>query len=103
MRIVDPGKRALVLGVNGFGNLAGVIGSQLFRASYAPRYLVPFYVTLGIIAFSLAAYVAYRFGLRAVNRYRARKIATWSEADIENERVNGRRLGDKKYTFVYSL
>jgi hypothetical protein len=36
----EPGKRALVLGVNGFGNLSGVIGSQLFRKSYAPEYLV---------------------------------------------------------------
>ena len=35
----EPGKRALVLGVNGFGNLAGVIGAQLFRESYAPEYL----------------------------------------------------------------
>ena len=36
----EPGKRALVLGVNGFGNLSGVIGSQLFRKSYAPSYLM---------------------------------------------------------------
>jgi hypothetical protein len=36
----EPGKRALVLGVNGFGNLSGVIGSQLFRKSYAPDYLM---------------------------------------------------------------
>jgi predicted MFS family arabinose efflux permease len=36
----EPGKRALVLGVNGFGNLSGVIGAQLFRASYAPGYLM---------------------------------------------------------------
>jgi MFS family permease len=31
-----PGKRALVLGVNGWGNLAGVIGSQLYRPEHAP-------------------------------------------------------------------
>lgn len=99
----EPGKRALVIGVNGFGNLSGVIGSQLFSAKYAPRYLVPFYATLGFIAFALAGYIGYRFLLQAVNRYRARKIASWSPQEIEYERVNDTRLGDKKYTFVYSL
>jgi MFS family permease len=98
-----PGKRSLVLGVNGFGNLAGVIGAQLFRSQYAPRYLVPFYAALGFIAFSLVGYTAYRFTLKAVNKYRARKMSSWSEADIENEQFNNKRLGDKKYTFVYSL
>jgi hypothetical protein len=100
---IEPGKRSLVLGVNGFGNLAGVIGSQLFTSKYAPRYLVPFYATLGFIAFSLAGYISYRFMLQAVNRYRARKTASWSAEEVENERVDETRLGDKKYTFVYSL
>jgi hypothetical protein len=98
-----PGKRSLVIGVNGFGNLAGVIGSQLFRSEFGPTYLVPLHATLGFIAFSLVGYIAYRFTLRAVNKYRLRKISTWSELDIENERENDLRLGDKKYTFVYSL
>jgi hypothetical protein len=92
-----------VLGVNGYGNLAGVIGSQLFRAEYAPRYLVPFYATLGFIVFALAGYIAYRMMLQAVNRYRKRKIASWDAAAVEREFLNERRLGDKKYTFVYSL
>lgn len=103
MQVVDPNKRSLVLGVNGFGNLAGVIGSQLFRSSYAPRYLAPFYASLGIIAFALIGYIAYRILLQQVNRYRMRKIADWGSAEFENEQVNGRRLGDKKYTFMYSL
>lgn len=103
MQVVDPNKRSLVLGVNGFGNLAGVIGSQLFRSSYAPRYLVPFYASLGFIAFALIGYIAYRILLQQVNRYRMRKIADWGLAEFENEQVNSRRLGDKKYTFMYSL
>lgn len=98
-----PGKRSLVIGVNGFGNLAGVIGAQLFRSKYGPTYLVPLHATLGFIAFSLIGYIAYRFTLRAVNQHRARKISSWSEVDIENERNDGKRLGDKKYTFMYSL
>ena len=103
MQLLDPNKRSLVLGVNGFGNLAGVIGSQLFRSSYAPRYLVPFYASLGFIAFALIGYIAYRILLQQVNRYRMRKIANWGSVDFENEQVNDKGLGDKKYTFMYSL
>lgn len=93
----------MVIGVNGIGNLAGVIGAQLFRSEYGPTYLTPLYATLGFVAFALVGYTAYRFSLRAVNRYRAHKISTWSELDFENERLDDTRLGDKKYTFVYSL
>ncbi|OAP55133.1 hypothetical protein AYL99_10833 [Fonsecaea erecta] len=99
----EPGKRALVLGVNGFGNLSGVIGSQLFRASYAPKYLIPFYVTLGFIAVALAGYLAYRFTLAAVNRRRQAKLASMSPEELEDERTNPRRYADKKYTFIYGL
>ncbi|KAJ5454872.1 uncharacterized protein N7458_005828 [Penicillium daleae] len=98
-----PGKRALVIGVNGVGNLAGVIGAQLFRSNYGPTYLVPLHATLGFVGFALVGYAAYRFTLRAVNNHRARKISMWSELDFENERLDDTRLGDKKYTFVYSL
>lgn len=101
--MLEPGKRSLVIGINGFGNLSGVIGSQLFRAKYKPRYLVPFYVTLGIIAVALLGYVAYRYTLQAVNRYRAKKVAQWSAEDIEHERTSNKRYADKKYTFVYGL
>jgi hypothetical protein len=93
----------LVLGVNGFGNLSGVIGAQLFRAEYAARYLIPFYATLGFIAFALVGYIGYRFMLQSVNRSRAQKMAVWSDSAIEDERTNDERLGDRKYTFIYSL
>ncbi|KAN0068423.1 Major facilitator superfamily domain containing protein [Elaphomyces granulatus] len=99
----DPGKRSLVLGVNGFGNLSGVIGAQLFRAEYADRYLVPFYATLGFIAIALVGYIGYRCMLQFVNQSRAKKMAGWSASTIEDERTNNERLGDRKYTFVYSL
>jgi MFS transporter, ACS family, DAL5 transporter family protein len=99
----EPGKRSLVLGVNGFGNLAGIIGSELFQASYAPRYLIPFYATLGFVATALLGYLAYRYTLLAVNKWRARRTEGWSEAEIEEERLSEKRFGDRKLTFVYGL
>ncbi|KAJ9606447.1 hypothetical protein H2200_009408 [Cladophialophora chaetospira] len=99
----EPGKRALVLGVNGFGNLSGVIGSQLFRPSYAPDYLIPFYVTLAFIAVALAGYLAYRFTLAAVNKRRQAKLARMTPEEVEDEKLNPQRYGDRKYTFMYGL
>ncbi|KAL1979576.1 hypothetical protein VTN96DRAFT_5549 [Rasamsonia emersonii] len=99
----EPGKRSFVIGVNGCGNLAGVIGAQLFRAQYAPRFLLPFYVTLGLTIFSMAGFLSYRFVLRAVNRRKARKIQGWNEQQLDDERRSSKRYADKKYIFVYGL
>lgn len=101
--VSEPGKRSLVLGVNGWGNLAGVIGSELYRANYAPRYLLPFYVTLGFVAVALLGYLAYRFTLEAVNKRRLGKLAGMSEADVDRERTDNTRYADRKWTFVYGL
>jgi predicted MFS family arabinose efflux permease len=99
----EPGKRSLVLGVNGFGNLAGVVGAQLYRKRYAPRYLVPFYATLGFVAVALLGYAAYRCILSRVN---ARKVA-WargkSAQEVEAERLDGTRYADAKMSFLYGL
>jgi hypothetical protein len=99
----EPGKRSLILGVNGFGNLSGVIGSQLYKKHYAPRYLVPFYATLGFVAASLVGYVAYRVILRAVNIRKVRWMEGTSDEEVESERLSGERYADAKMTFVYGL
>jgi MFS family permease len=99
----EAGKRSLVLGVNGWGNLAGVVGSQLYRSEFAPRYLVPFYATLGFVAAALLGFVAYRYTLAAVNRVRERKLSHLSAAQVEAERTDDVRYADRKWTFVYGL
>jgi len=99
----EPGKRSLVLGMNGFGNLAGIIGSELFQSQYAPRYLIPFYATLGFVATAILGYIAYRYTLLAVNKWRTKQMEGWTEVEAEEERLSTRRLGDKKFTFMYGL
>jgi hypothetical protein len=99
----EPGKRSLILGVNGFGNLSGVIGSQLYKKHYAPRYLVPFYATLGFVAASLGGYVGYRLILRAVNARKVGWIEGRSDEEVEIERLSGERYADAKMTFGYGL
>ena len=92
-----------MLGFNGFGNLAGVIGSELFQSKYGPQYLIPFYVTLGFVGTALIGYISYRYTLLAVNKRRTRKMLGWTEAEKEDERLSQKRYGDKKYTFMYGL
>jgi hypothetical protein len=98
----EPGKRSLVLGINGFGNLAGIIGSELFRKTYAPKYLLPFYVTLGLLVLSIAGYLSYIILLKAVNSRRRRQMMGWTEVEREEERA-GERYGDRKRVFAYGI
>ena len=99
----EPGKRSLVLGVNGFGNLAGVIGGQLYKKKYAPQYLTPFYATLGFVVAALAGYTAYRYLLKTINAKRLKIVNQKSAEEIEQERLDKTRYADAKWTFLYGL
>lgn len=100
----EPGKRTFVLGINGWGNLGGIIGSELFLAKYGPDYHYPLKVTVGLIAVAWVGYACYHFELRAVNKYKAKKVRGMSPDEIheETERAD-KRYADRKWTFVYGL
>jgi hypothetical protein len=91
------------LGVNGFGNLAGIIGAQLYKDKYKPGYELPFYATLGFVATALLGYLAYRFTLAAINRRKKNVMRRMADEEIERERLDETRYGDKKWTFIYGL
>jgi len=99
----EPGKRTFVLGINGWGNLGGIIGSELFDPKYGPDYHFPLKVTAGLIGVAWLGYAAYHFELKFANKYKAKKIAQMTPEEIEDESVNDKRYADRKYTFVYSL
>ncbi|KAF9880545.1 major facilitator superfamily transporter [Colletotrichum karsti] len=99
----EPGKRSLILGVNGFGNLSGVIGAQLYRDRYKPNYKLPFYVTLGFVAVALVGYISFRFILVSINRKKIQIMRHKTQEDIERERVDNTRYADTKWTFIYGL
>jgi hypothetical protein len=99
----EPGKRTFILGINGWGNLGGIIGSELFLSKYGPDYHWPLKVTVGLIAVSWVGYACYHFELKAANRYKAKRIRQMSPEEIEDENTNGKRYADKKWTFVYGL
>ncbi|KAM7184312.1 putative transporter [Naviculisporaceae sp. PSN 640] len=98
-----PGKRAIVLGVMGFGNLAGAIGSGIYRKEYAPEYRTPLFVTLGFVSAALVGYLGYRALLKDVNRRRAHVRRGKTAAQCEAEQTDEERYADQKWTFVYNL
>jgi MFS family permease len=87
----SPGKRALLLGINGWGNLAGILSASLFRPRYAESgYIVPFWWTLACVACSVLGYVLFLGRLRAENETRQKLLRRWSNDDIELERIEGK-------------
>lgn len=86
----SPGKRALMLGINGWGNLAGVISAMLFRPQYAETgYIVPFFWTLLSVAAAAAGYVLFLRNLTAENARRQALVHAWDGEERECERADG--------------
>jgi hypothetical protein len=88
--IPEAGKRSVVLGINGWGNLAGVFSSLLFAPRFAPTYAVPFFGTLACVLMAFAGYAGFRALLVRENRWRARMLREWRVEDVEAERKFGK-------------
>jgi hypothetical protein len=88
----------------GWGNLAGIIGSELFRAEFAPRYLPAIYACLEIIAVTILGYASYRIALLILGDVTILKTGLGRKFKKKKaEESNDTRRGDKKFAFVYGL
>ncbi len=99
----EPGKRTVVIGLNGWGNLAGVIGAEIFLSKYGPTYVYPLKITLAMVAVAFVGFAGNAAVLMFVNKYKARKVAAMQSEEIEEEIRSDKRYADKKWTFVYGL
>ncbi|KAL4862948.1 hypothetical protein BDV12DRAFT_206863 [Aspergillus spectabilis] len=99
-----PGKaaRSIILGINGWSNLAGVIAGQLFKKQYAPEYRFPLVVTMILIAVGMGGFCAMRGLYMWENRRRRRAILSWDEREYAEERNRVDKRGDQKLTWVYA-
>lgn len=129
----EPGKRAILLGLNGWGNLAGI--SLLFLFTPEDRksgYVRSSVVVLLCVLSSFAGFVLFRHMLVRENRRRESIIGRWSDEEKEREELMGdvpvplspsarlsknlglhvvvktlgpgeHRSGDEKMTFRYGL
>lgn len=86
----SPGKRALLLGINGWGNLAGVISALLFDPKYAESgYIVPFFWTLVSVALAALGYILFLRNLNAENARRRAVVSEWDNEEREREKGEG--------------
>ncbi|TID23977.1 putative beta-glucosidase A [Venturia nashicola] len=85
----ETGKRSVVLGVNGWGNLAGVFSSLLFQPRFAPSYRTPIFVTLSLILVSFAGFALFRTLIVRMNHTRQTIVSSWRDEDVEAERRYG--------------
>ncbi|KAK0284660.1 hypothetical protein LTR35_005573 [Friedmanniomyces endolithicus] len=86
----EPGKRAILLGVNGWGNLAGVFSALLFTpADEATAYVRPFLVTLICVVAAFVGFIAFWVLLVRENKWREDVVATWTEEEREREELMG--------------
>ncbi|KAK5132612.1 hypothetical protein LTR08_008811 [Meristemomyces frigidus] len=127
----EPGKRAILLGLNGWGNLAGVFSALLFTPEDEKNgYVRSFIVTLVCVAGSFAGFIAFYVVLVRENQWREDVTSNWSEKERKREDAFGdgdvskggserkrrslwavgtwvglgqERRGDEKLTFQYGL
>ncbi|KAL2802247.1 major facilitator superfamily domain-containing protein [Aspergillus granulosus] len=99
-----PGKaaRSIILGINGWSNLAGVIAGQLFKSRYAPSYRYPLIVTMVLIAVGMGGFCMMRVLYMWENRRRRRIILSWDESEYAEEQNRTDKKGDQKVTWVYA-
>lgn len=126
----EPGKRAILLGINGWGNLAGVFSALLFTPEDEESgYVRPFVVTLVCVLVAFVGFAGFRVMLVRENRWREEGVCRlWTEEEREREEVRGDvpvdearagrvglerwlvklggdgvRRGDEKFTYRYGL
>ncbi|QIW96790.1 hypothetical protein AMS68_002308 [Peltaster fructicola] len=95
-------KRGITLGfVIGWGNLNGVMSSNIYRSQDAPKFIPGHSVVLAyLVLFLLGGSVLTHFTLKAENKSRAAgKRDHWIEGKTEKEIE---MLGDKRPDFVYT-
>ncbi|KAF1986240.1 MFS general substrate transporter [Aulographum hederae CBS 113979] len=97
----DRAVRSVVIGINGWSNLAGVISGQLFRKQYAPGYRMPLGVTLAIVIVGMLGFVGVRMQFVKENGRRKREMATWDDERLDRELEDVGKRGDQKITFRY--
>lgn len=86
----EPGKRAILLGINGWGNLAGIFLALLFTpADRENGYIRPFIITLVCVLASFAGYVAFWLMLVRENKYRESITRSWTEEERDREEILG--------------
>jgi MFS family permease len=98
----DKATRAIVMGLFGWANLAGVVAGQIWLSEYAPTYRVPLMITMILVAIGIVGFLFMRGVYMYANYKRRRLVATWTPEQLEEEKRSTTRRGHEKRYFVYS-
>lgn len=97
----DKATRAMIMGIFGWNNVAGVIAGQVYSSKYGPTYHVSASITVGIVALGTLGFLSARWLYMIENKKRRATVASWSEADFENEKADPTRRGHEKKYFLF--
>lgn len=86
----EPGKRAVLLGINGWGNLAGMSSAFLFTPGDAQNgYSTSFLLTLLCVVLSSVGYLLFYWILCLDNSWRESITSRWTDDQCQREAVIG--------------
>ncbi|KAF2401562.1 MFS general substrate transporter [Trichodelitschia bisporula] len=95
----DAATRSVLLGINGWSNLAGIIAGQLFKAKYKPAYTFPLRTVMILVAVDVVGFIALRLLYMYTNRKRKALREQLSAEEVEQR--DREQRGNHKLTFVY--
>lgn len=97
----EKATRAVIFGFYAIGNLSGIIAGQVFKDRYAPSYKISLMATMIVVCVGVAGVLVVRSLFVWENRKRAKLMATWTQEDYEQEKIDPKRRGHQKRFFVY--
>ncbi|OAA59041.1 Major facilitator superfamily domain, general substrate transporter [Niveomyces insectorum RCEF 264] len=93
-------KRSVALAIHvGWGNLAGVVSSNIYRAQDSPKFILGHVVAIGGLLLALAAVLTLRIGYKHCNKQRDENAHLQPQLSASEEA----ELGDKSPNFRYIL
>lgn len=100
--LAGPTKRAMgIAWLVSLGNLGGIPGSFIFKASEAPRYPTAYITSFSVAAAGISAALALEFGYWTINKSRSKKSELEWRETYTSEQLD--KMGDRSPLFKYTL
>ncbi|KAI8149747.1 major facilitator superfamily domain-containing protein [Fennellomyces sp. T-0311] len=102
--LAPAGKRAIALGaIIGAANLNGVPGSQIYRASDAPRFPTGNVVCIILNVIAMGLFISQRVRYSMTNKYREKKWNAMSDSDKEHYNKTTKHKGSNRLDFRFRI
>ncbi|KAF9916467.1 hypothetical protein BX616_003679 [Lobosporangium transversale] len=96
------GKRTIALAMYIMSvNLTAIVGTSVFRAEDAPRFIKGMWVLFGSLIITISLFIFQRYYLIYINKKRARTTKDWTTDDWKHYNKTTKDVGDERLDFVY--